>query len=153
MTRKHALIIYFTAIVADLVVSYIFEYSVWIPYFSLAVLPALVTYTTSRTIIFVICLQALFLWLFAEINLGIAIFTVGLLTILIKDIVIHVFHTTTWQSVAASTLTLIISLLFLGALTSYFTKEHLLSTPFLIATASTVILSFAISILIQTRYA
>lgn len=153
MQQKHALIIYFSAIVADLVVSYLFEYSVWIPYFSLAVLPALITYTASRTGVIVFSLQAIFLWLFAGINLGIAIFTIGFLAISIKDIVIHVFHTTTWQSVGASTAALLISLLLLGVLTNYFTKEPVLAPPFMIGTASTIILSFAFSILIKTRYA
>jgi len=153
MSPKFSLLIFAAALGADLFVSPLFGYSVWLPYFSLAVFPALIMFSDTRMSLIIVGLQSISLWLFAGVNLGISVLSSGILFVLFVDVIRSTFHTTTWQSVAALSAALALSLFVLGLITHFFAPISYLTTRFAVGIAITAAASFIFGLIMQRRYA
>jgi len=123
MRKKTFVILFVGALLIDLLLTPLLGASYWMPIVSLAVLPALFLFSAPPLSLIFLASETILLWLTSGINLGIGIFSLGLLYFIESWALPKFLHTTTWQALVVSALALPPTLIILATLSTLLTQE------------------------------
>lgn len=138
------------ALLLDLVMTPLLGGPVWMPYFTLAVLPAIFLFAPSTVAMMIALLEVLVLWLASSFNVGILVFVMGLLLFYERWAVPKLLHITTWQAMGLAAVGLPIFLGFLFFLSSLLLTEiELSAVRMLISGALSTVASLVLLVVVK----
>lgn len=132
MSWQTLFILFGLAIVADLVLTPALGGAIWLPYFSLLLLPFIFTFADPIPAGAVFIVEALIIWLATDVNIGIIVFALGILVLFERWLVPQLLHTSTWQATVIGALGIPLFALTFAALALVLPGEPLVATGRLI---------------------
>jgi len=115
---KSFYIIFLTAILFDLIIIPSTGALAWLPRLTLAFLPFVFLFGSSRMVQVIFFITALFFWIGTNINLGVIVFALGAMLFFERWAILKIFHKDAWQTLVISSLGVIVFGFFL-LLTTY----------------------------------
>lgn len=123
----------------------------WVPRFTLAVLSFLFLFPSGKASVAIAAAASLFFWLVSGVNLGIAVFTFGLMLFLERWLLLRIFHRDAWQTLVAAAGGLVAFGIFLAGLTELLTPENsLFQISFILTIGTSAVLAVGINFFLRT---